>query len=414
MTAEMIPAVLIFLMTYVLISGRKLNLIRIGRPAGVMLGTVLMIVAGVIAPARVPQLINWDTILLLLGMMIIIEHLADADFFALVARRVELMHLSVYGLLALVVFGLGFLAAFLVNDIVCIFFTPLILIMIHSRRLPPMPFLLALATSTNIGGAMAFTGNPQNMIIGSLSGIPYGRFFLLMFPIGCLGLGINYLLLLKLFRKELAEAQDAFVTSADLVVRPLLKRSVAVTLLVVAGFFVFDSIAWVAMAGATLLMVLSNRDEGTLLRRVDWNLLLFFAGLFVVIGALQTAGVTGLVLAQFERLLQGGPGAFFGFGILTVIGSNLFANVPYVLVIAESIMAMPEPVTMWFALAFASTIAGNLTILGAVANVIVVERARGTCDITFRDFLRFGLPSTAAILTVGMSILWIYHLLGWI
>ncbi len=122
--------------------------------------------------------------------------------------------------------------------------------------------------------------------------------------------------------------------------------------------------------------------------------------------------MTGLVLGRFERLLQGGPGAFFGFGILTVIGSNLFANVPYVLVIAESIMAMPEPVTMWFALAFASTIAGNLTILGAVANVIVVERARGTCDITFRDFFRFGLPSTVAILTVGMSILWVYHLLG--
>ena len=217
----MIPAIVIFFLTYVLISGRKLNLIRIGRPAGVMLGTVLMIFAGVLRPVQVPILVNWDTILLLLGMMIIIEHLAEAEFFALVSRRVEMQNFSVYGLLALVVFGLGILAAFLVNDIVCIFFTPLLLIMIHSRRLPPLPFLLALATSTNIGGAMAFTGNPQNMIIGSLSGIAYARFFYLMLPIGILGLTINYLLLLWMFKRELAEARDAIVTSKDVAAKPL-------------------------------------------------------------------------------------------------------------------------------------------------------------------------------------------------
>lgn len=414
MRADMIPALAIFALTYVLISGRKLNLIRIGRPAGVMLGTVLMIMAKVIRPEQVPALVNWDTILLLLGMMIIIEHLAEAEFFALVSRRVEMQNFSVYGLLALVVFGLGFLAAFLVNDIVCIFFTPLLLIMIHSRKLPPLPFLLALATSTNIGGAMAFTGNPQNMIIGSLSGISYARFFWLMLPIGVIGLTINYLLLLWMFKRELREARDAIVTSKDVTAKPLLKRSLSVTLAVVVGFFLFKNIAWVALTGATLLMLFSNRDESSLLRRVDWNLLLFFAGLFVVIGGLQASGVTGLVLQRTQKLLGGGAASFWGFGLLTIVGSNLFANVPYVLVAAESISKLVNPVPMWYALAFGSTIAGNLTILGAVANVIVVERARGTCDISFRDFFRFGLPSTLAIFTVGMAILWVYTALGWI
>jgi Na+/H+ antiporter NhaD/arsenite permease-like protein len=410
----MFRAVIIFAITYVIISGRRLNIIKIGRPAGVLLGTVLMVFTRVIPGGEAYKLVNWDTIILLLGMMIIIEHLAEAEFFELVARWVHSRCLSTKKLLALVVFGLGILAAFLVNDIVCIFFTPLLLIMIRERKLPPLPFLLALATSTNIGGVIAFTGNPQNMIIGSLSGIPYSKFFVFMLPIGLLGLVANYAILLLMYKKELNMTVKNVELGEKPKVKPLLKRSLFITMLVIIGFFLSKHIAWVAIGGATLLFLLSNRNEACVLKRIDWNLLLFFAGLFIVVGGLQISGVTALILNRTGGFLSGGFVNFASFGALTILGSNFFANVPYVLVIAESIQKLSEPTLMWFTLAFASTIAGNLTILGAVANVIVVERARGICDISFGEFFRFGLVSTLINFVIGMSILWGYHLIGWL
>lgn len=411
----MIKAGLIFFITYVMISGRSIPFLRIGRPAGVLLGSVLMVVFGVIGTEEAYRLVNWDTILLLFGMMVIIEHLADAGFFEIIARWISIKRLSAEGLLALVVFGFGFLAAFLVNDIVCIFFTPLLLIMIRERKLAPMPYLIALATSANLGSTIAFTGNPQNMIIGNLSGIPYAVFFLKMLPIGLLGLGVNYLLLRWIYRQELALPIEEILPSRTPESKPLLKRSLSVALLVIVGFFVGGSMAWVAVGGATLLLFLARRNEETVLKRIDWNLLLFFAGLFVVIGGLQVSGVTGWILSHARQWIEGAGGRpFWIFGALTLVGSNLFSNVPFVLVAAEWIEEMANPMLIWYLLAYASTVAGNLTIIGSVANVIVVEKSREICEIGFRDYFRFGLVTTFVTLLSGMGILWIYYLLGWL
>lgn len=411
----MLKAGIIFLLTYVMISGRRLNFLKIGRPGGVLFGSVLMVFLGVMTPEETYQLVNWDTILLLLGMMVIIEHLADAEFFELVAYWISMRRFSAKGLLALVVFGFGFLAAFLVNDIVCIFFTPLLLLMIRDRKLPPLPYLLALATSANLGGVIAFTGNPQNMIIGNLSQIPYAQFFWMMLPIGLFGLGINYLLLIWMYRKELTRGSEEFTVSGNIQVKPLLKRSLFVTFLVIVGFFLGGNMAWVATGGATLLLLLARRDEGNILGRIDWNLLLFFAGLFVVIGGLEVSGVTQWILHRSEAFLEGsGAKPFWLFGLLTVFGSNLFSNVPYVLVVSEWIQNLANPALMWYLLAYASTVAGNLTIIGSVANIIVVEKSRHVCEIGFWDYFRFGLPTTVITLICGMGALWLYHLLGWL
>ena len=412
----MLAAILIFALTYAIICGRRLQFIKLGRPAGVLLGAVLMVAARVIRPDEAYTLVNWNTIVLLFGMMVIIEHLADAEFFELVAARILNRGLSVRGLLAVVVFLIGGLAAFLVNDIVCIFFTPLLLAMIRKRRLPPLPFLLALATSTNLGGLITFTGNPQNMIIGHLSGISYATFFVLMLPVGILTLAANYILLVWMYRTELAAADgtpqgDRQTASA----KPLLKRSLLVTALVIGGFFMGGDMAWVALAGATLLLLLAHRHEYGVLHRIDWNLLLFFAGLFVVIGALQRSGATAAIGQLADPWLHSdSTAAFWMFGAISVVCSNLFANVPYVLVAAEWIQRLPDPTLMWYSLAFTSTVAGNLTILGAVANIIVVERARDVCHIGFGDFLRFGLPSTVVNFIIGMTALTLYHRLGWL
>jgi len=149
----MLTSIIIFTLTYVLISGRRLYLIRIGRPAGVLLGAVLMVFFGVIGPQQAYALVNWDTIILLLGMMVITEHLAETGFFDLAVSWLQRRQFGPAGLLAVLVFGSGILSTFLVNDNVCVFFTPLLVLLLRRRALPPLPFLVALATSSKCNGA---------------------------------------------------------------------------------------------------------------------------------------------------------------------------------------------------------------------------------------------------------------------
>ncbi|OHD17350.1 MAG: hypothetical protein A2087_07760 [Spirochaetes bacterium GWD1_61_31] len=413
----MIQSILIFALTYVLISGRRLNLIKIGRPAGVMLGAVLMVLAGVVRPEQTYRLVNWDTIVLLLGMMIITEHLAESGFFDKTAQWLNRRNHAPKALLAILVFGAGILSAFLVNDIVCIFFTPLLVILLRARKLPALPFLLALASAANIGGVMTLTGNPQNMIIGNLSGLSYREYFLLMLPVALLCLAVNYLLLLLIYRRELSTAAALPAPPPPVVTlerQPRLRRSLLVTGLVIVGFFAFHNLPWTAFAGAALLMVMCNRDEANLLRRIDWNLLLFFACLFVVTGALRVSGATALITDHAGRFLGNSPAALWLFGLVNLVASNIFGNVPYVLIIAESIQKMANPKLMWYCLAFSSTVAGNLTLLGSVANVIVAEKARDVHEMGFFDFLKFGLPTTLVTTAIGLGILSLYQTIGWL
>ena len=426
----MFTSLVIFALTYILISGRRLRLIRIGRPAGVLLGAVLMVFSGVIGPQQAFTLVNWDTIILLLGMMIITEHLSETGFFDLAAAWLKRRNFGPAGLLAVLVFGSGILSAFLVNDIVCVFFTPLLVLLLRQRALPPLPFLVALATSSNIGSAMALTGNPQNMIIGALSGLPYDRFFLLMLPIGLLGLGLNYGLLRIFYGKVLKNSSESppvlrrseekpqehqgAVPVPGLARPKYRRRTLMVSILVVVGFFVLPDLPWTALAGAVLLLFLCNRDEAAVLKRIDWNLLLFFTWLFIVTGALQVSGATALISERAAGFLGGTGRHVWLFGAISVLASNIFSNVPYVLIIADSLRQLSDPALMWYTLAFSSTVAGNLNLIGSVANIIVAEKSRDLHELGFFEFFRFSLPSTLLVTALGLGALQLYGWLGWV
>jgi Na+/H+ antiporter NhaD/arsenite permease-like protein len=400
-------AVLIFGVTYLLISGRRLKILPLYRPAAALLGAVLMVATGVMTPEEAYAAVDYDTLVLLMGMMLIGAYLHLAGFFGWAANWTLRSARTPEWLLLYVIVTSGVLSALLVNDTVCLMLTPLVVAVIVRAKLPLTPYLLALAMSANIGSIATLVGNPQNMIIGHLSGIPYLRFTAALAPVAAVGLAIQYLVLRFGFRKLLRHAVIADDVPAP---APLDKRLLIMTGtvlgLVVVGFMSGLHLAWTALAGGSLLMVAARRDTHEVLKLVDWHLLVFFAALFIVVEALNGTGLPNDLHSRLEPLFgvstttQAWNLAWF-----SVLGSNLFSNVPFVLVAGQWMVHFVEPDLMWKVLALATTLGGNLTILGSVANIIVVESARGHVEVGFWDYARFGIPITLLTTVSGLAIL---------
>lgn len=397
-----------FGITYLLISGRRLKVLPLNRPAAALLGAVLMVVCGVMTPERVYQSVDYDTLVLLLGMMLFTTYLFLAGFFDwaadLVLRKANTPQL----LLLYLIVTSGILSALLVNDTVCLMLTPLVVAVINRGKLPLAPYLLALAMSANIGSVATLVGNPQNMIIGNLSGIPFVRFSFSLLPVAVVGLVIQHAVLSFGFRKTLREASIPKTT--EVLQRPLDRRLMGITLtvfaLVIVGFVSGFNLAWTALGGGALVMVLARRDTHEVLKLVDWNLLLFFAALFVVVEGLNGTGLPDQIFNRVRGLFGVTPvSQSWNFAWFSALGSNIFSNVPFVLVAGKWIGNFSDPELMWKVMALATTLAGNLTILGSVANIIVVESARGHAEIGFWDYARFGIPVTILTTIAGMALL---------
>jgi Na+/H+ antiporter NhaD/arsenite permease-like protein len=199
-------AICIFLVTYALISGRRLKVLPLNRPAAALLGAALMVVTGVLTPQQAYRAVDYDTLVLLLGMMLISAYLFLAGFFEWAAEFVLRIAGTPQRLLLYLVVASALLSALLVNDSVCLMLTPLVVAVIVRGRLPLFPYLMALATSANIGSVATLVGNPQNMIIGIHSGISFLRFSASMLPVAAVSLAISYFILRFSFRDILKEA----------------------------------------------------------------------------------------------------------------------------------------------------------------------------------------------------------------
>ena len=266
----------IFVITYVLISGRQLKILPLNRPAAALFGAVLLIATGVMTPERAYRAINHDTLVLLLGMMLISAYLYLAHFFEWAAELVLSFSRTPVRLLLYVTLTSGILSALLVNDTICLMLTPLVVAVIRRGKLPLLPFLIALATSANIGSVATLVGNPQNMIIGHFSSISFPEFSRSLLLAALLGLAINFFILRFGFRKVLRETViDRAGHSAPELERGLFVLVCAVFISIFAGFLAGLNLAWTAMAGAALVMVLARRDTHDVLKLVDWHLLLF-------------------------------------------------------------------------------------------------------------------------------------------
>ncbi|MBM4067012.1 MAG: anion transporter, partial [Planctomycetes bacterium] len=199
----LIKSLLIFILTYIIISAQKMKWHRLDRPSGALLGAVLMVLTGVLTLDEAYRAIDFNTILLLLGMMLVIAYLKIANCFKYLSYLLITHARNSFLLLCFVSFSSGILSALFVNDTICLMFTPLLILALNQTKLNPVPFLIALATSSNIGSVVTLTGNPQNMLIGVFSKIPYVDFTLCLLPIGFLGLAANVFIIYLVFRKDI-------------------------------------------------------------------------------------------------------------------------------------------------------------------------------------------------------------------
>ena len=406
-----VVATVIFAITYVLISGQQLKILPLNRPAAALLGAVLMVCTGVITPERAYRAVNYDTLVLLLGMMLISAYLYLAHFFEWAADVVLNFSRTPQRLLLYLTLTSGILSALLVNDTICLMLTPLVVAVIRRGKLPLLPFLIALATSANIGSVATLVGNPQNMIIGHFSHISFSEFARSLAPAAIVGLAINFGIVSLGFHNVLR----GVVISRDPHAIPKLDRGLFAIVCVVfvsifVCFFAGLNLAWTALAGAALVMVVARRDTHEVLKLVDWHLLVFFAALFVVVEGLSDTGLPDAIYRHLQPMFGSHVAAqAWNLTWFSVAGSNIFSNVPFVLVAGKWIPHFADPALMWKVLALATTFAGNLTIIGSVANMIVVESAREHLQIGFWDYARFGIPITIVTTAAGIGVLLVLH-----
>jgi Na+/H+ antiporter NhaD/arsenite permease-like protein len=413
----LLHALIIFLATYILISLRRLFHIPLERPAVALLGASLMMLSGVVEPSRAFLAINLDTLLLLIGMMLIVATIETTGFFAHLAAWTVRTSSTQARLLVSISVSTAALSALVLNDAVVLFFTPIIIHAAKLLRTDPVKFLVVEAISANIGSAATQIGNPQNAYLASISGIPFVRFLSIMGPIAALCLAVAIVCFLVLYRRELraplARAPDVGALDAGVRNPRLLWVSLATVGLLFVGFLSSNRtglpLSLLALSGGSLLVffapLLGPTSPRALFRRVDWSIILLFIGLFIVLGAVDEAGLLPTLFAGVEARLPGALTTVAGLGIVTAVVSNLISNVPAVLLLSSGV-ATHATETLWFTLAASSTLAGNATILGAAANIIVAERSEElNVPIYFWQFARVGLPVTAITLAIALSMI---------
>ena len=401
-----LAAVAVFVGSYLALAIGRIPGLRIDRAGIALVGASLMVASGALTLDEAYKAIDLDTITLLLGMMIIVASLRLSGFFSLATAWVMDRANGPLILLAAVVASSGIFSAFLVNDAICLVLTPLVLKVTLSMGRKPVPYLLAVAMASNIGSAATITGNPQNMMIGSFSHIPYTRFALALGPVALAGLVVTVMLIALLHREEFVHGPRLEAPRLDIRVnRVLVIRALLATAAVMALFFAGQAPAKAAIIIGGLLLLTRRVKSWRVYAEIDWSLLLMFAGLFIIVAGAERTLLTPARIAAIGRFhLDQVP----VLSLVTAALSNIVSNVPAVLMMKPFVGQLRDPGTAWLVMAMASTLAGNLTALGSIANLIVVQKAAVSgVTIGFWDYFRVGGPLTAISLTIGTLWLWL-------
>ncbi len=376
--------------------------IRADRTGIVLIGAASLLALGATSLSEAVEGIDFDTLLLLFSMMVINACLSLAGFFTLVGHRVAMLARDPKTLLAMMILVSGVLSALFLNDTIVLMMTPIVIEVTRSLRRNPLPYLIGLAVSANIGSTATLTGNPQNMIIGNSSGIGYLAFASSLVWVALGGLVLSWVIIVWVYKDEFRTGKMETVPSLSLrIYRPLFLKSLVVIAIMLVAFLAGFAISLAAFVAAAVLLTTRRVRSERVFRKVDWGLLAFFAGLFVVTHALDTQHWTERLFTALAPIAELG---MVPFGLVSVALSNLISNVPAVLLLQNLVSGFAETQRAWLTLAATSTLAGNLTLLGSVANLIMAEVARRNgIKVSFGEYLKVGIPVT--VLTVLLSFL---------
>jgi len=381
--------------------------LRMNRATLAVVGATLLLATGVRTLPEAYAAVDADTLVLLFGMMVLNANLRIAGFFEHSAFALITAARTPRRLLAVTVALSASLSAILLNDTIALGLTPLVLGMTKAAGLAPVPFLMAVATGANVGSVATVIGNPQNMIVGTVSQIPFLRFAAMLTPVAIGGSLIVWAMLVLVYRRELAPRVLHLASRAtgDVDVR-LLRKSLGATTVLLVALALGVPVPLAALIAASLLLVTRRMAPERVFAEIDWSLLVFFAALFVVSDAIDASLQAQGMHETAQAWVDSGTA---GLTIVTAALSNLVSNVPAVLLLRGPVGRLADPEQGFLVLAMASTLAGNLTLLGSVANLIVVEIARRErVELSFGEYLRAGVPITLFTLALGAA--W----LGWL
>lgn len=402
-------AAVIFVLTYLGIIFTSLPGINIDRPSASFFGSVAMIVFGVLTFDEAINAIDFNTISLLIGMMVIITVLELDGFFSFIASKTITLAKNERRLLLIIIFTTGVSSAFLVNDAVVLLYTPVVISICRDSKINPVPYLIAEILASNTGSAMTITGNPQNMLIGINSGISYHKFMLHLMPVSLIGMIIIYFTLKKLYPANFRKIIPVDPHSGSYEYNYLsMKFSAPIFALVIVMFFVNGklglSIPVISLIGASLILIFGKIKPSEVIKNIDWVLILFFSTLFIVVRGIEKTGFIQHIINAYSITSDlHGIGVIHG---ISFVLSQAVSNVPYTILMIP-IMKNAGSDIIWLSLASASTIAGNATIFGAMANLIVIESAKKQdVNISFFEFLKAGM--TVTILTLLLSVFLLY------
>ncbi len=423
MNYTFIAAIVLFVITYAIIISEKLH-----RTIIALCGAVLMILLGIVHQEAALEGVDFNTLGLLIGMMIVVSIAKQCGMFQYVAIWAAKLGrgkpIPIFLLLGAIV---AVFSAFLDNVTTVLLMVPVTFVVTNNLKLNPKPFLIGTILISNIGGAATLIGDPPNILIGSAAGLSFNDFLFNLAPVASIVTAVTLLLLYFWYRKGLVSTPEAeaaimkFNPKDAITNKPLLVKSLIVLGLVLVGFFTHSIThiegATIAMAGAALLMLLTVHDPDEYLKEVEWSTIFFFIGLFILVTGLEHVGAIRMMAEKLIEVTQGNLTAT----ALTILwGSAIFSaivdNIPFVATMIPlvkdigSITGLPlEP--LWWSLALGADIGGNATLVGASANVVVSGMAaKEGHKIGFGEYMKVAIPLTLVGLLICTAYVYLRYL----
>jgi Na+/H+ antiporter NhaD/arsenite permease-like protein len=399
-----LAAAAVFVFSYAALAIGRIPGLALDRAGIALVGAAMMVACGALPLDDAYRAVDLDTLTLLLGMMIVVAHLRLSGFLSRATIFATRQAQGPLSLLIVITIVAGVLSAFLVNDAICLVLTPLVIEATRSSGRNPVPYLLATAMASNIGSVATITGNPQNMMTGSFSQIPFVDFTAALAPVALVGLILTVALIALIHRRDMTDGaravRPAHAIAIDLVMG---WKAVAASAILLALLFAGLPPAKAAIIiGALLLLTHRVRSE-RVYAEIDWSLLLMFAGLFVIVAGTEHTLLDGDLNAALAGMRLDRIPMLSG---LTAVLSNLVSNVPAVLLLKPVVASLPHPRPAWLTIAMASTLAGNFTVIGSIANLIVVQGAAAKgIEVRFWDHFKVGAPLT--LFTQAAGTLWL-------